>query len=111
MENFCSEFCAYLRQYIDVDQTLSKNISNKLKIIMSREIALKYTAIKEINGKKVFKRTRLYQYIEDIYIGLNIKGEYIKESHILKTISNTLSNAKDWEGHRKDRIKNQTLNA
>lgn len=34
-------------------------------MIISREIALKYTALKEINGKKVFKGIRLYQCIED----------------------------------------------
>lgn len=47
-------------ELIDKNQVLTKSIVSILKTFMTKEIAMMYTAKKEVPGKKVFKKTIFY---------------------------------------------------
>ncbi|XP_067207836.1 uncharacterized protein [Linepithema humile] len=102
---FRSNFCEHLYRYVDFNSTLTKNITMLLKICITRDVAITYTATKIMHGKKIIKDEPFYTCIEDIFLQKEFKEEVVSRNHLIKALSAALSNAKDWEGHRKDRIK------
>ena len=48
--------------------TLSKNLTSILKSFLTREMALKFTAVKKTEGKEIFKTTKFCNYIEGNFL-------------------------------------------
>ncbi|KYM90915.1 hypothetical protein ALC53_01681, partial [Atta colombica] len=95
--------CEHFRRYVDYSTTLSKNITSMIKMIITRNVAIEYTASKVTPGKALMKDEHLYACIEDILLQNEFQGEVVTIKLLLKALSTSLSNAKDWDGHRKDR--------
>ncbi|KYQ53675.1 hypothetical protein ALC60_04647, partial [Trachymyrmex zeteki] len=95
--------CQHLRRYVDYSTTLSKNITSMIKMVISRNVAIEYTASKVTPGKALMKDEHLYACIKDILLQNEFQGEIVTTKHLLKALSSSLCNAKDWDGHRKDR--------
>ncbi|KYN32070.1 Longitudinals lacking protein, isoforms N/O/W/X/Y [Trachymyrmex septentrionalis] len=95
--------CEHLRRYVDYSTTLSKNITSMIKMVITRNVAIEYTASKVTPGKALMKDEHLYACIEDILLQNEFQGEIVTTKLLLKALSTSLSNAKDWDGHRKDR--------
>ncbi|KYQ50645.1 Longitudinals lacking protein, isoforms N/O/W/X/Y, partial [Trachymyrmex zeteki] len=95
--------CEHLRRYVDYSTTLSKNITSMIKMVITRNVAIEYTASKVTPGKALMKDEHLYTCIEDILLQNEFQGEIVTTKLLLKALSTSLSNAKDWDGHRKDR--------
>ncbi|XP_018310295.1 uncharacterized protein [Mycetomoellerius zeteki] len=101
--DFRLNFCEHLRRYVDYSTTLSKNITSMIKMVITRNVAIEYTASKVTPGKALMKDEHLYTCIEDILLQNEFQGEIVTTKLLLKALSTSLSNAKDWDGHRKDR--------
>ncbi|XP_018363299.1 PREDICTED: uncharacterized protein LOC108761337 isoform X2 [Trachymyrmex cornetzi] len=101
--DFRSNFCEHLRRYVDYSTTLSKTITSMIKMVITRNVAIEYTASKVTPGKALMKDEHLYACIEDILLQNEFQGEIVTTKLLLKALSTSLSNAKDWDGHRKDR--------
>ncbi|XP_011052788.1 PREDICTED: uncharacterized protein LOC105145116 isoform X3 [Acromyrmex echinatior] len=101
--DFRLNFCEHLRRYVDYSTTLSKNITSMIKMVITRNVAIEYTASKVTPGKALMKDEHLYACIEDILLQNEFQGEIVTTKLLLKALSTSLSNAKDWDGHRKDR--------
>lgn len=54
--------------------------------------------------RKLLSNFNKYTFL-DLLLQKEFKGELTSRNHLLKALSATLSNSKDWEDHRKDRIK------
>lgn len=53
---------------LDSNFAISKCMVNMLKMVISREVAMQYTAVKEVKDKNVMSNTNLYSCISGICI-------------------------------------------
>ncbi|KYN03466.1 Longitudinals lacking protein, isoforms N/O/W/X/Y [Cyphomyrmex costatus] len=95
--------CEYLRRYVNHSITLSKNMTSLMKMVITRNVATEYTATKVTPGKALMKDEHLYACIEDILLQNEFHGEITTTKLLLRALSSSISNAKDWDGHRKNR--------
>lgn len=59
--------CNFLKMHILIEKGLTKTISQLLKLIINRDIATHYTAVKAIPGKEVFKNTAFFICMRGMY--------------------------------------------
>lgn len=56
---------------MDYSTTLSKNLTSMIKMVITRDIAIEYTASKVTPGKSLMKDEALYACIEGIFYYIN----------------------------------------
>ncbi|XP_071579281.1 uncharacterized protein [Temnothorax nylanderi] len=100
------DFKAFLYFFVDRQLNISKSVTNIMKKLVTRELALICTAQKKIDAKIVLKDTPICDCIIDVVVNIIEKhGKCITQKEIYSAIGITLTNAKDWDGHRLHRSK------
>ncbi|XP_028049247.2 AP-4 complex subunit beta [Monomorium pharaonis] len=102
----------FIKRSIDERRALSRNIGTVMRKCMFQDAAKNYTAIKQVAGKKVFKETEFYKYLEDAVLSRLKKSKQIvlNEKQFKEAIQSVLNNVKDWNGKRTERRRNANFN-
>ncbi|XP_071649381.1 uncharacterized protein [Temnothorax longispinosus] len=100
-----------IRSQINVKQDTSKNLGEIVRFFMIRLVALKFTAVKKMKDKELFKDTYLYKVLEGLF--LSAHKESINSKQFQQLMGKVLNNAKDWDGFRfvrqQETIKNNNI--
>ncbi|XP_048513401.1 uncharacterized protein LOC125501449 isoform X2 [Athalia rosae] len=93
---------------VDPEEKLSKNMAVVMKKLIGREIAMKYTAIRKIDGKMVFS-VNVPNFCNCIVEALTSRLQ-MTERKIYAAMGTTFTNSKYWDGHRPVRAKKPSEN-
>ncbi|XP_046419443.1 uncharacterized protein LOC124179257 isoform X1 [Neodiprion fabricii] len=109
-KKFRKEFTSTLHFVFDHNATLPKNVTALLKKNISRDVALNFNAVKAGMDKRIFKETQLCGILLDVLLlkykeGAQGSMTHVTEKSVYRELGNCLSNAVDWDGDRKSRLK------
>lgn len=102
-EEFAKDFKDVLENLID--SNMKQSINATVKKFLHRDFAMNCTAIRASNYKFVLKDTYFYNFLFDFICRYHkdSDGRTITEKIFYQSLSSCLTNAKDWDGHRKFR--------
>ncbi|XP_033225960.1 uncharacterized protein LOC117178645 [Belonocnema kinseyi] len=100
-----TEFSSSLNWLFDRELNASKTLTNVFKKYLSQNVILKFTAKKNVPGKRIMKGTYFYECISGVIIPTHGRpGEKpLTEYNICSLICKVFNNAKNWEGERQKR--------
>ncbi|XP_043478139.1 uncharacterized protein LOC122508701 [Leptopilina heterotoma] len=105
-DTFKNHFEQSLYFHLDKENVLSRSITNVLKKILSRDIAMSFTASKLTEGKKIFRGTPICKCLLDVLTShCKTKSVEFSEKVFYQKLGLVLSNSKDWDGFRQQRKK------
>ncbi|XP_066587471.1 uncharacterized protein [Prorops nasuta] len=105
-ESFENDCAAIMWPLIEPSQKLTRTLTTILSRFLTRDVVINFTAIKKMKGKLIFRVTNfckiLYDIMQKVCNGSsNISP--VREKNFYEALGAVISNAKDWEGHRKSR--------
>ncbi|XP_043474392.1 uncharacterized protein LOC122506342 [Leptopilina heterotoma] len=111
--DFMRNFSGTVTIYFDPNLNVRKSITNLLKKLLSKELALQFVTSKPTEGKRVFKDTNLCKTLFSAIASSHKEGKENKDAVTLKSFLKELSavfpNAKDWDGGRSNRKRKNIL--
>ncbi|XP_044597924.1 uncharacterized protein LOC123274391, partial [Cotesia glomerata] len=93
-----TNFCSPMTRLIDTDDTLQKNVNVVMKKLISRDLALNFTATRKMADKIVFSLNvpNIYKCIVDTLSASLGKSE----SKVVSAVGTAFTQSQYWEGNR-----------
>ncbi|XP_066599840.1 uncharacterized protein [Prorops nasuta] len=105
-ESLRKDIISMMWPLIKPKQKLSKSISRILAKFFNRDLIMNFTAVKQVSSKLVLKNTTfcetLYSVVQKVCNEIP-NSSPVTEKKFYEALGAVISNAKDWDGHRKHR--------
>ncbi|XP_051157263.1 uncharacterized protein LOC127279136 [Leptopilina boulardi] len=102
--DFRQKFSSVLKINFDPKLNVRKSVTNILRKVLSKSVALQFVTSKQTEGKQLFKDTELFSLLLSVISSTHKEGkenkDAVTEKSLLKELSSVLPNAKDWDGGR-----------
>ncbi|XP_048507362.1 uncharacterized protein LOC125500085 [Athalia rosae] len=103
----CKDMKRLISRQINPEETLSKNVTAVMKKILSRDVALLFTATRKMEKKIVFK-LNVPNICNCIVETLTSRINAV-ESKVYAALGTVFTNSKDWEGYRINRTRKEKI--